>query len=409
MMSRNKETVSVSGELRVRHTRRSNPTGTPLPVDSPMPLVQVRVQGKGKQGLWREIGQTTTDSAGRFVISSDERDRDRRFRIDVRLHSDALVVRGHLAADWDTVLEQPQFRGDDLENVRLIYGAISDSSVDTTGRLENAEEMDRAEIWGLMQIALKALRDLGVPIEAGLVRPFQVEAVSPAKVKTSYSSPVTRNIHYVPSESLVGIFHELMHIWAYDHTRAFTGGQWRLIWSTIGGLNTHEEKELETTAFHEGFAQFAALQLETFLFASNPPLPLSRSGLSRIPVSNIEQMIRNDNAWQSILTTLVTPELHRFEFGTASDGGPNTVSQLANPPTDCVSPTTSFAAMLRCFAKSKADDINHRIGGPQMKDLSAFLQRIAAILQGTFVGKEAALLRLFDPSESVEPAELFRI
>jgi hypothetical protein len=103
------ETVTVSGTLRVRHTRTIGSGNQALPPESPMPRVAVRVQAKPRTtaAVWRNIGETITDFAGKFSISSNERKADWRFRIDVRLKSDDLVVRQHTHADWDTVLEQP--------------------------------------------------------------------------------------------------------------------------------------------------------------------------------------------------------------------------------------------------------------------------------------------------------------
>ena len=50
-----KETLTVSGTLRVRHTRQAGSGTTALPVVAPMPRVAVRALAK-HLGVWRELG-----------------------------------------------------------------------------------------------------------------------------------------------------------------------------------------------------------------------------------------------------------------------------------------------------------------------------------------------------------------
>jgi hypothetical protein len=79
-----------------------------------------------------------------------------------------------------------------------------------------SRDHERPEVWVIVRRMIKALGDLGAPFPAGLVRPFTLEIVTPSL--STHASPVTRNVHVVPGESILNIVHESMHIWAYDHT-----------------------------------------------------------------------------------------------------------------------------------------------------------------------------------------------
>jgi hypothetical protein len=394
-----KESVTVSGTLRVRHTRTIGKGSAALPDESPMPRVAVRVQAKPRTvaAVWRNIGETITDFDGGFSVSSNEREADWRFRIDVRLKADDLVVRQHTNADWDTVLEQPQPRGEDLTGVRLIFGARAGSSTDAQARLDDADDRERAEVWVVARRALRALTDLGAPFARNL------EIVTPST--STWADPIARNVHLARGESFFNLLHESMHIWAYDHTAVLTGGQFGLIPSAVGGGSTHETEERESTAFHEGFAQFAAHQLQHIVFGADLPLPSNRAELASFG-SGIPQLIRSDDGWQSILTTVCTPSLHRFDFGTAA-GTPGKIVETASPPSGCASPSITFATLLAVFDKNTGLGVDKRLSRSEMKNLSAFLQRVATIARGGMTGRADELLRLLDPADTAEPRDLF--
>lgn len=394
-----KETVTVSGTLSVRHTRTIGKDAKELPDESPMPRVAVRVQAKPRTVAlaWRNIGETITDGDGRFSVSSSERDADWRFRIDVKLKADDLVVRQHTHADWDTVLEQPVPRGEDLAGVRLIFGARNGSSLDALARLDDPDDRERAEVWAVARRLLTALKDLGAPFHRDLA------IVTPST--STWADPITRNAHLTRGESFFNLLHESMHIWAYDHTAVLTGGQFGLIPSAVGGGSTHEEQERESTAFHEGFAQFAAHQLENIVFGADGRLPSNRAQLASFG-ANVPALLRSDSGWESILTTLCTPDLHRFDFGTASSAAGQIV-ETPSPPSGCGSPSVSFAAMLRVFGEHKSLGVNKRLARAEMKNLNAFLLRVATIVRRSMTGRADEFGRLLDPTETVEPRAMF--
>ena len=412
-MFNSKEFITVSGNIRVRPTR-----GSAGNLDVPLSLLHVRVQSKHKLGVWRDLGDTTTDFNGHFSVTSNERERDRRFRIDVRMKSEDLSVRGPVLADWDTLLEQPDVRGDDLENVVLIYGAKSASSADATDSLDDAKERERAELWGIARGVLKMLDDLGKPFVGRLIRPYRLEIVSPPILNEdhgvgerqgvlSYAGPASRNVHIQPGESRHNIIHEIMHVWAYDHTRALVGGQAGMIPGDLSGRTTHELQEWVSTAFHEGFAEFAANQIESLAPGAVPPLPKSRAGLAALPIRSVAEMLKNDTSWESILTTLVTRNLHTFDFGTADDGGSLRIRPNGLREADGISPSTTFQGILGCFAAAEKVGVEHRLSRSDMTDLSTFVHRVTSIARGLMLGREEGLLRVLDPAETIEPRELF--
>ena len=402
-----KETLTVSGTIRVRHTREIGPPEEPkrLPEISPLAGVAVRVHAKKRDiAIWREIGVTVTDSNGRFSVSSPEREADWRFRIEVRLKGDDLVVRQHTHADWDTVLEQPEPQGEDLTGVTLTLGGGGPSAQDPLNDRDNRE---RAEAWVIARRTLDTLRDVERPFRDDAVRPFRLEIVAPADA--TFANPATRNVHLERGETFLTIIHEIMHIWAYDHTAALRGGQGTLITSALGKTRTtHDPQEIESTAFHEGFAEFAAQQLAQIMFGHVPALPLNRAALAGLGLDSIAKLIRNDPGWRSILTTLVTPNLHGFEFGAASGKRSGAIAPLPSPPPgECRSPFTTFPALLAVFGVNERRGVRHRLSREEMKDLRKFLERVSAMLGGTMTGRADDFLRLFDPTETVEPHQLF--
>jgi hypothetical protein len=198
-----------------------------------------------------------------------------------------------------------------------------------------------------------------------------------------------------------------MHVWAYDHTRAFAAGQGRLVFSAISGRTTHEDQEARTTAFHEGFAEYAARQALLLLFNTTQPLPRSRAGLAALGLRDIDQVLRSDEGWESILTTLSTPGLRSFVFGTSAGSGIFVALASPAPSPVPLAPFVSFSRILGCFARDGSAGEHLRLGSGEMRRLEAFLKRVEAIVGGAMVGRVDEYLRLFDPNETVEPATLF--
>jgi hypothetical protein len=67
----------------------------------------------------------------------------------------------------------------------------------------------------------------------------------------------------------------------------------------------------------------------------------------------------------------------------------------------------TFQRLLGCFAATDERGAKRCIDRGDMRSVENFLDRIIAIQGGEFVGKKDEYLRLFDPSETVEPAALF--
>jgi|CXWL01.1.fsa_nt_gi hypothetical protein len=402
-----KTNVTISGNLSVK-TTRTPPTGATLPLAVRLPLsrVQVFVEGRRGKGIWNNIGQAETDAAGNFTINHHERVRDRRYRIQVRFKCDDLVVRNKAAAGWETVLEQSRVVGEDLTGVNIVFGDRSASSSDTVAAVGGTELSENAEVWALTRLLLDLLDEIGEAFAGRLIRPFRVEMVTFAKIET-FADPVLRNVHLLPGETIRNIFHEPMHIWAYDHTRSIAGGQLRLAGSAASGLTTHEVNEARTTAFHEGFAEYAAKQVEQRIFNTPRPLPLSRRGIADIGLTSTDDMLHNDDSWESILTTLSTSGLRELAFGTSTSPGVFVTPVVPPPAFTVLAPFVGFERMLGCFARAGAVGEHLRLGSGEMRRLQDFLERIEAIVGGAMKGRVDEYLRLFDPNESVEPAALF--
>ncbi len=396
-----KTTVTISGNLSVRTTRGDSTL--PLAQRLPLARVLVFVEGRRGNGVWNNIGEAQTDANGNFTINNRERVRDRRYRIQVRFKTDDLAVRDQAAADWDTVFEQPLVRGEDLIGANIVIGDSVASDIDARSFVDNTALRENAEVWAVSRLLLDLLDDLGQPFAGRLIRPFELEVVTLAK--RTFADPVRRNVYLVPNEDLRTIFHEAMHIWAYDHTRSVAAGQLRLIGSLEGG-GTHETQEARTTAFHEGFAEYAAKQIVHLMFNTPRPLPRSRFGIASLGLNSNDEMLHNDVAWESILTTLSTAGLRELAFGTRA-GGSLFVSPVIPPPPTVLTPFISFSRMLGCFAREGSVGEHQRLGSGEMRNLSDFLTRVEAIVGGNMNCRVDEYLRLFDINETVEPVALF--
>jgi hypothetical protein len=401
-----KESISVSGQILVRSTRTLSAPCSAIPARLPLKGVAVKVEYQQGVGLWRDLGETTTAADGRFTVSSAERPRDRSFRVKVRLKSADLSVRSHVNADWDSVYQQNSTSQGGLVGLTLVFGGRAASANGARSELDDEKNRERAELWALARQLLDRLDALGQPFGQRLIRPFRVEIVSPAASDESWAGPARRDVHIVPKATINAIFHEIMHIWAYDHTRFLFGGQAGLIGSAVSGLSTHEPSEKTSTAFHEGFASFAAAQMLTETFGCGIPRPLNRLGLVRSQVFSLADVAHSDDGWRSVFATLTTPNLHEFSFGAAGDNGASFIQPIVDPPPGD-SPFTSFQSILGLFGAADVDGAKRRMDRGDMRSVEAFLDRVIAVFRGKFVGTKDQYLRLFDPGETVEPAELF--
>jgi hypothetical protein len=401
-----KEMLTVSGAVMVRTTRTLTSPCSAIAARLPLAGVAVKVEGKHRIGAWHDLGEATTNVDGRFSITSSERSKDWRFRIKVKLKSDDLLVRSHGPADWDTLLQQEDAEGEDLEGALLIYGDKAASTAGAAAELAEEKSRERAELWAIVRKLLDKLQDLGEPFGGGPVRPFRVEIVSPAITKSDWAGPARRDVHITPNATIKEIYHEVMHIWAYDNTRPVIGGQAGLIGGAISGKGTHESEEKPSTAFHEGFADVAASHLLAEVFGCGRPTPRNRIGLVREEVFSLTDVAHSDQGWRTVLAALTTPNLHTLRFGTSTDSGP-AFAQPIDPPPPGRSPSMTFQQLLGCFAATDERGAKRRIDRGDMRSIERFLDRIIAIRGGEFVGKKDEYLRLFDPSDTVEPSELF--
>jgi hypothetical protein len=266
----------------------------------------------------------------------------------------------------------------------------------------NAEARAHADIWVLYRMVFEYLEAFGAGYGFdGQVRvKYPHDGIAGDEAEASYANPVNNVIYIVHNSdedhfNTPTLLHELMHMWAYHHSRGEDGMAWDLVGvsalTALGLLDgdlfdTHGFETNTGVAFHEGFAEFAAIQVFLGLFGEDLAvaspiwggfdiwLPFNRTAFTeRLDifdndfVASIAQAEHYDDGWQSMLAAVVLDNPERYEFGLAStmldtslDGGHFVSRPLLTPAVTCPRPQLSFREVLRVFMgpsiADRADD-----------------------------------------------------
>ena len=233
-------------------------------------------------------------------------------------------------------------------------------------------------------------------------------------------------------------FHELAHVWAYEKT---------LLLDLILSSSTHQTFEEPGIAFHEGFADYVADELDPILRRKNSqPAPLARTKLTNllttsvgVPVVgaglDIKKMIvasystaeENDAAWSSFLKILSRPNLETYDFGYVDEAGlypGNWNDYVFHYPLDdeanniavsgafnakrcrIASPELSLKEVLRVFLPAPRDGYNDMLSWSELT-FDGFLNRAVGMSKGiNLTSDQATLTRyLINPERDVQPWE----
>ena len=140
------------------------------------------------------------------------------------------------------------------------------------------------------------------------------------------------------------------------------------------------------------------------LFGKSPPLPRNRKSLtrSRLPVPLLVQ--RHDGGWKSVLHMLTTPNIHKYDFGTARTGSGWSVAEKSPAPTGCTSPRITFRNVLRVFNPRSSKGYPKKLDRKETT-LFKFVNRAAAIL-GPMTRRHRDMYKeLADPSKTRQPSD----
>jgi hypothetical protein len=299
---------------------------------SPLANVKVKIAGRRKVGFawgwFKKWGVVRTDSQGRFKLTKRKVNAKRRIRVKVQFRSPGLEVRHAKAtADplrkkckWYKVYQENKGQGNKspTRNFNFVFG-------DGGNALNNREPHYHAEIWTLYRAAMACMDQFGFPFRSQIkVKYPHTPSVAPNK-RASYANPINdviyllKNDHTDPGRDIGTMLHELMHIWAYQHSRKENRVAEYLAWHLKKG--THGIVEKTYVAFHEGFAEWAAQVLAKEIRADQrwTPKPLSKLGMKQEQIQTFDHVDSSDAGWLNTFKLMQKDKLWQFDYGTSDD------------------------------------------------------------------------------------------
>jgi len=341
---------------------------------TPIPLPGVRVQVSARESkldpTWDSWGDVHVGPQGRFSIREEKDRTPRYFRVRVMFKDDGLKLyppsKGVLAelsrlipgarvvtklaaealetvlshttrltydVDWFTVFQ------DEDRKARKGPGTVELGDLvfrpDGAHDLGNRVARRHADIWWYTKKLVAVLDSIGCGFVArrplAVIHPFDNPLIGDG-VESSYANPHTGIVHLIENSrkdhfNPGSLGHELMHLWAYQHSTGEDGLAWQLL---LHG-STHEGRQNKTwVAFHEGFAEWASNRIYTEIYGrpatiygdvdkakgvtlDNRAVPFSRRFLRDTGVKALSDLDHYEYGWIAILTALVSDGLELLD------------------------------------------------------------------------------------------------
>ena len=369
--------------------------------------VSARIRVAGVWGPWGSWGTVRTNRKGEFSISKRKSCGVRRFRVRVKFKDSSLEVRHKRSTSsvtkvkWYRVVNNRRHRAGRVSFGRLTFRSRGSQA------LGNFEARRHADIWILYKMAIRHVRRMGgsyafttkVKVKHphnGIVKDAQEGSYANPTTKVIYIIKNTKKDHFTTRTLL----HELGHIWAYNHS----SGEFCLTEGLLKTGSTHGLVKDHCVAFHEGFAEYWMGKMRQALFGKDAILPRNRRSLtsSRLPVRILVQ--RHDAGWKSVFNMLTTPNIHKYDFGTAVRGSGSSIREKSPAPTGCTSPKITFKNVLRTFNPRSSKGYPKKLNRKETT-IVKFLNRAAAIL-GPMTRRHGRMYKeLADPSKTRQPSD----
>lgn len=435
-------TYTVDGHVKVRHQLPELQDARGL--TSPLVGVQVRVQSRsrilGVWGTWSSWSDATTDSTGFFSRSRTTGCGAHQVRVHVKFDGEDLEIHHeHSTSSLVKVLWYQVFQSGTIEDGADVHLDTTQPATFAAGglfELGNAEARAHADIWVLYHDVFDTLDGLGTSL--GFVDKVKIKfphnGVAGDTVEASYANPMTGIVYIFPgtlpfSAETPTLLHELMHLWAYQHSRGEGGMAWDLVGlgvlSSLGlvdgdGFDTHGFEANTGVAFHEGFAEFASIQLMTLLFGEERTadtlghdlwLPFDRSAYSEglaifegDTLTSFGELEHFDAGWQGTLAALVLADPVRYDFGEATTGTATSlqdrhlVSSRLSIAQRCPTTWLAFGDVLRGFLGPSLTDPGDDLPMAEMS-WSGYTARLVAL--GLMSSDDVAVYEgLLDPGST---------
>jgi len=389
--------------------------------NSALANVEVKVSAKervfGVWGTWNAWSTVRTNASGAFVVSNTKNCDGRRFKVEVKFADDDLEVHWEHSTSsltkvkWYTVLDEGAGEHaagtTDLGTRTFASGGAFD--------LNDDEAWSHADIWVLYKQALATAASFGsASAFSGKVQvkyPHNSDVVSDTR-EASYANPTTKVIYIFRSNdgtrdhfNVPTLLHELGHRWAYDHTT----GEVCLTETLLLTGDTHGLVGDACVAFHEGWAEYFADEMKRAIVGGTKALPFGRprvnAGISGSALTSEALLQRHDMGWWSVFHTLSTPQLHKYDFGTATSGTPSSsIAVKSIVPFGCASPDISFQEVMSVFLAGGTYTNNLSRGETTIE---GFLERAAARLTDLSEANGETIESLVDPASTLQPSSDF--
>jgi hypothetical protein len=428
---------------------------------SPLAGFRVRVQARervaGVWGKWKKWDDViiNDDDEGAFQVSKIKSSHRRRFRVQVQFKSAELVIFGSNRSLMRQVSRALRMRALRSLGAELILDQLLQQftripyqsdwhtvHIDRTGRGRGAGITDlgdltfeangpddlgdqiahrQAELWFLYSRVIEFFSRLGPGFRFKKKVAVKYPHNNPLlgdRMEASYANPENYMVYIVENSvwddyaRIDYVLHEIMHIWAYQHSRREKGMAWQLI---IHG-DTHKLQNRTWVAFHEGFAEWAYHHVYRSLFGKNPtigaagtadiePLPFKRGHLSsNYGLSSLDLVDRHDWGWVSILNLLTTPDLVNYTFNNNGKYISRTRFR-PNRALTCDDPVLGFTDVLQLFNTDKRSGAARQLRRSEM-NLSGILERAVAVHPQFDRTAQTAVLSLVDPADTAMPRNL---
>lgn len=349
--------------LRVRHQLAALQDSAAMGATSPLEDVRVRVSARVRApGAWWKPWETVrTDEDGETgIIMLDRSCRPKReYRIRVMFRSDELEVRqgsagtpGTRKVRWYTIA-----RGD-LPTSSETIDLDAEFAPGGDRALGDREPRHHAEIWALYRKTIDHMEETygsRFAFENKVKVKYPHTPVFPNR-RTSYANPTTKVVYLVRNDSVdagenVGtMLHELMHIWAYQHSR---GEGVLSSYFLTHGFETHGVVQNDAVAFHEAFAEYAeqVLQGEMLSRGNFPREPRTHPWLrSYDGATTAERVLRADQGWRHLFALMAEGDVWEYDFKAEQNRAPRSIS-LGSFGDRCGVERLPFEELLRMFER----------------------------------------------------------
>jgi hypothetical protein len=410
---------TVSGKVQVDHqlNELEDAYGT-----SPLRGIQVRISGKAKilgtWGWYNSWDTVTTNDDGEFSLTKSKWCYDRRFKVEVKFDDSELEVRHATSTTsltkvlWYVAEDETasEAHDKDTENINLgtfTFGASGQHDLNET------EPRAHADIWVAYKDVINLMKDHGSKYEftSQIKVKYPHDGIVGDEIEGNYANPLTQVIYIISNSSFDSfnmgtLFHELMHVWAYQHST----GESVLATYLISNGSTHGFVTNPAISFHEGFASYGNEELQAALYGESAGLPYSREGMTGTKdFFALEDLELHDDGVLSALRLLSLDDVTHYKFGEAYISGSYSdyISEkelmfLAS----CDAPELSFKQVLRVFSAKESAGYDDVIDADEM-NVTDFYTRAADILNDFSEDDAAMFLELTDPESTVQPEDAF--